>query len=60
MASPRLRVGWGGGGVVAAMRWADFPDVTDEFEPDLPDDTDACQSELKVAGESRAVPVTTG
>jgi hypothetical protein len=32
------------------MRWPDFPDVTSDFEPDIPDETDACQSELKVAG----------
>lgn len=42
------------------MRWNDFPDVTSEYEPDFPDDeTDACQSEPKVAGESRAVPAMT-
>lgn len=37
------------------MRWPDFPDVTSEFEPDIPEQEDACQSELKVVGESRAV-----
>ena len=40
VANPRLRVDWGGGGVVAAvMRWLDDPpDVTDPNEPDYPEE----------------------